>query len=374
MDPDAFHPDALQPEDFDPAGAGPTHQPGSRTSESPQPTDPDGPRRGHFRLADLERVAHGVYQPRGDEETVDEKAEFERTLRAWRLVLPPDAVFTHVTAARLLGWQLPKLPEHVPVFAAVAGDGRRPRRPGIICSRLQRRPPITKETIRYAVLPGDDWFSPTPDDLPVDWPEEILLRAARDLGVVDLVILMDSARRLGHVSGIRMRALLETGRPGVGLLREAWELSDARAESGPESLLRIFHHVIDVAVTPQAPLEDAHGNVFGRADLLVSGTPFVHEYDGAHHRQREQQAHDLRRERRLAERYVRRAWTLDELLNHPLTVSHEIDRALGRPHRPNAVARWHRLVENSQYGERGRGRTMNRWRRFMPLNDWAETA
>ncbi|MEJ7774321.1 MAG: hypothetical protein WKF72_05865, partial [Nocardioidaceae bacterium] len=84
---------------------------------------------------------------------------------AWQMVLPPMALFTHITGARLLGWQLPKLPEQVPVFAAVEGDANRPRRSGLICSRLVR------ETCRL-----------DRHELPVESAEEILLRASRDFG------------------------------------------------------------------------------------------------------------------------------------------------------------------------------------------------
>ncbi len=73
-------------------------------------------------------------------EGLDEDEELVRDLKAFLLVLPQGAVFTHVTAARLLGWQLPRLPEQVPVFAAVRTKDNRPRRPGLICSRLVRDP------------------------------------------------------------------------------------------------------------------------------------------------------------------------------------------------------------------------------------------
>src|SRR3954465_14930074 len=95
--------------------------------------------------------------------------EHLRDLRAWRLVLPPDAVFTHVTAASLYDWWLPRLPEHVPTFAAT-GAKNRPPRAGLVCSRWD------------AVAVGVERHQ-----LPVDHPGEVLLRTARDLAVLDLV-------------------------------------------------------------------------------------------------------------------------------------------------------------------------------------------
>ena len=90
--------------------------------------------RGEVRAAGHRRVSHGLFLPVTDGLTDEE--EFRRDLSAWMLVLPEGAAFTHLTAARLRGWRLPSLPEQVPVFAAVRGTHRRPRRPGMICSRL----------------------------------------------------------------------------------------------------------------------------------------------------------------------------------------------------------------------------------------------
>jgi hypothetical protein len=143
-------------------------------------TDGDPPFRGEIRLVTLRRVSHGlgVWKKRD----LSPEEEWLRDLKAYLLVLPPGAVFTHLTGARLLGWQLPRLPEQVPVFAAVTGDATRPRRAGLICSRLVvRHPPASR------------------CGLPVECAEEILLRAARDLGLLDLMILLESAVRLGHV-------------------------------------------------------------------------------------------------------------------------------------------------------------------------------
>jgi len=316
----------------------------------------DVPFRGEIRLAGHRRVSHGLGLIRRDDLSQDE--EFLRELRAYLLVLPSSAVFTHLTAARLLGWQLPRLPEQVPIFAAVDGDDPRPRRNGLICSRLVRqRRPLTCQ------------------GLPIDSPEEILLRAARDLGLLDLVILIDSALRLNHLDPRRMEDVLRSGRPGVRMLREAWNRATGKADSAGESVLQQFHAVMDVAFEPQAEITDADGRVVARADLHVSGTNLLHEYDGEHHRRKEQHRTDLRRERGIAGTpYVRCGFVLDDLLNHAAVVMHELDRALDRPHRPRRLRAWRRLVDNSMYSQNGRERLMNRWRRQGGLIDWSRTA
>lgn len=318
--------------------------------------DEDKPIRGQVRLVSHRRVSHGLYVRLREDLTEDQ--EFVRELEAYLLVLPRSAVFTHLTGARLLGWRLPKLPDQVPVFVAVDQKDPRPRRHGLICSRLVReRRPVDRIS------------------LPVESGEEILLRLSRDLGVLDMVIVIDSALEKGDLDPGRMEALLRSRRPGVRMLRRAYRLATGRCESGGESVLRIFHVTIDVPVEPQVELFDDQGNSLGRADLLVTGTHRAHEYDGEHHRDKDQHRVDLRRERGWAgSPYTRNGFALDDLLNHPAVVMHEIDRALDRPHLARRLRRWRRIVDDSLYSQAGRERLMNRWRRQSGIMDWSRIA
>jgi hypothetical protein len=316
----------------------------------------DEPIRGERRSKGFRRVSHGLFLVERSDLSSDE--EVRRDLRAWLDVLPDGAVFTHVTGARLRGWALPKMPEQVPVFAAVEGDPSRPRRPGLICSRLRRT--LSRPETRQG--------------LPVESPEEILLRCARDLGHIDLVILVVSALRAGEIDTAAMHQLLASGRPGVIRLRAAWREASAKLESPGEVLLYLFHRAIDVDVELQVPLHDSRGALLGYADLVVVGTGNVHEYDGAVHRDKVAHRNDLRRERGWAgSEYVRRGYTLDDLLNYSMVVMHEIDRALNRPHDPRRHDRWRTLVEASMYSDAGRARVMNRWHRAMGVLDWSQT-
>lgn len=316
----------------------------------------DLPIRGEVRRVGFRRVSHGLF--RRERSGLNDDEEFVRDLEAWLLVLPESAVFTHVTAARLLGWRLPALPEQVPVFAAVEAEASGPRRAGLVCSRLVR-PTSTVPDRRF----------------PIDTAEEILLRAARDLGVLDLVIMMDSAWELGHLDTELLTALLGSRRPGVRRLRAAYALSTPKCESAGETLLRVFHRVMEVPVEPQVELFDGRGRLLGRADLLVSGTMMVHEYDGAGHRDKHQHRTDLRRERGWQGTAYRRAgFTLDDLLNHPGVVMHELDRKLDRAHDLDRLRRWRRLVCESLYDPVGRCRVLNRWRRQMGITEWSKTS
>lgn len=316
---------------------------------------PDGAIRGEVRTVGHQRIVHGLYRL----ETPDLSSwdNFLLDLSALRMVLPPDAAFTHVTGARLRGWDLPALPEKVPLFAAVRGADR-PRRPGLVCSRLTHPSEV-------AVVNG----------LPVDEPAEILLRAARDLGEVDLAIMLESAVRLGDVDPTAMEHVLASKRPGARLLRRVWERRNPRSESPGETLLHKFHQVMDVGTEPQVDIFDDDGTFVCRADLLVSGTTSIHEYDGEIHRDQRVHRRDLRRERALASTpYVRRGYTLDDLLNHPAVLMHELDRLLHRPHRPRRLRAWRTLIGDSLYTSTGRERVMNRWYRSTNPTDWAQTA
>lgn len=325
----------------------------SEAAELYEPATGQHPIRGHVRSAGHGRVTHGLFLPDVPNEDADER--WRRVLFAWLMLLPIGAVFTHLTAARLYGWQLPKLPEQLPIFTAVGEKDPRPRREGMVCSRLTRRR-------ARRIVAG----------FPVDEPEEVLLRASRDLGVLDVTILLDSARRCGDVDEAGLQAIIDSGRPGTGVLRAARRLSDAKRESAGESILGVFHAAIQVQVDTQVEIFDDTGNLLGRVDALVTGTTWVHEYDGAVHRTKGQHRTDLRRERAWSNTpYRRKGFTLDDLLNHPTVAMHEIDRDLDRPHVNARLWRWRTLVRESLYDEVGRARALNRWQRAMGVVQWS---
>jgi very-short-patch-repair endonuclease len=303
--------------------------------------DDHGAVRGYIRSLEFRRLSHGLHLRQLE---ASSEREFSRELAAWRLVLPEDAVFTHMTAAALYGWWLPRLPEHLPVFAATRMTTR-PRRAGLTCSRLEA---ISQTQVRRGH--------------PVDATAEVLLRAARDLGMLDLVVLVSSARRSGDIDDDALAALTASSRPGVRRLRRAVERSDPRAESPFEVLLRVFHELAGIAVEPQAVIRDADGRFVARADLLVVGTRDLHEYDGEVHNEPRQRTKDLRRDREIqAAGFVRRGFTAPDLLLRPHATLREVDAAIGRAHDPKRVQRWVAWVRESCYSPAGRRRLQNRW-------------
>jgi len=176
----------------------------------------------------------------------------------------------------------------------------------------------------------------------------VLLACARDLGLLDVVVLLDSALHLDHCTRGDVVKAAARRRRGAPRLRAALDLADRRAESAWETLLRILHVTCEIDVEPQHTLCDEEGMFLGRADLWVRGTNALHEYDGQHHLTPRQQRLDLRRARRLGnEDWLRRGYTSMDVLQQAVTILRDADLSLGREHRPTRVRAWHALLKDS---------------------------
>lgn len=278
-------------------------------------------------------MAHGLYVPAGDDEA---------RLHALASQLHKGAGFTHLTLARMRGWWLPPVPRGLPEFAA-QNNRNRPRRPEL---RIIRTTPVPE----IARLRG----------LPVVSDLDALLAIARHLGLLDVVVILDSALHLGDVTPQELGVALTHRRFGVRRLRAAAQLADGRSESAFESLLRVLHVVCDVPVVPQYELWH-HGRLVARGDLRIVGHRVLHEYDGAGHRDREQHRSDLRRDRDLVEAdWTRRGYTDLEVLRRPVTILRDADRTLGRIHDPSRLDAWYLLLRDSCFTSTGRHRLLRR--------------
>lgn len=261
----------------------------------------------------------------------------------------PGGGFTHLTVARLLGWWLPPLPAGLPEFAAQDDLRNRSRRAEL---HIIRTPPP----------PALWWLR----GLPLVSCTDALLSMARHLGLVDLLVVLDSALRSGDVTTAELAAATVPRRHGVRRLRAAAGLCDPRSESPYETLLRVLHHVIEVLVEPQHELWVA-GEFVARGDLRLIGHRVFHEYDGADHRQREQHRDDLRRERALHRHgWVRRGYTDRELLQRPVEILRDADRTLGRSFDGDRLASWYDLLRDSCFTASGRRRLLARLGRLDP--------
>ncbi len=285
------------------------------------------------------RVSRGLYRlPPAGSASPD-----PATLAAWQRALPPGGAFSHLTGALLRGWWVPPLPPDLPVFAAVCGTDPRPRRDGLLVCRHPR--PIDMEQL---------------GGLRVASPGEILLAVARDLGLLDLVILGDAALHLGACTPADLRRTVERPRRGAPALGRALTYLDERSESPWESLLRLLHVLCRVPVEPQYVIADRNRSF--RGDLRIVGTPRLAEYDGSVHREVRQQAKDLARERRLHQLgWERYGYTASDVLHGGVSILRDADATLGRPHDARRIRPWHRELAASMFSPAGLARVRLRW-------------
>lgn len=301
---------------------------------------PDCPEvfRGRDRGARWTRISYGVYAARGA------RRELTRELRAWALVLPNEAAFTHLTAAALRGWWLPEPVPH-PVFAALQEDGFCPRRKGLVVTR-------------HRELPKTELI----DGVRVTSGAETLLAAARDLDVLDLTVMADSALRLGHTTVRELEQVTGRRRRGGPMLRTVIPLLDEKSESPWETVMRILHQAAEIEVRPQHRIYDPAGTFVARADLWLVGTKRIHEYDGADHREKNVHRSDLTRDRRLtANGWQRLGFTAADLLYDGASAIQLADEALGRAWDEQRLRRWNALITRSLFSSAGRTRAMSRW-------------
>ena len=285
------------------------------------------------------RVTRGVYAQNRPRSLAED-------LSAWQLILPPTAAFSHLTAAELRGWWLPA---SVPVFAALLDDVPRPRRPGLL---------VCRHTQSFGIN--------LVDGLRVTTPAETLLACARDLGILDLTIMGDSALRQGHCTVADLNAVARQRRRGTPLLREVIPMLDPRSESAWESVMRVLHRAADIPVLVQEDIHNEFGQFLGRADLLIEGTRRLQEYDGAGHRDPDAQGDFLARERGLlADDWQRNGYVAKDLLTGGGQIIASVDRTLGRDWDSRRLQAWQQLVSHSLYGRVGRARAWRQWQRGL---------
>ena len=88
--------------------------------------------------------------------------------------------------------------------------------------------------------------------------------------------------------------------------RRAVGLADERAESPPESVLRVVLRCAGLAPVPQYVVRDAEGRFVARVDLAFPDVRIAVEYDGAWHGRPGELARDRRRHNAL----VAAGWTV----------------------------------------------------------------
>lgn len=194
-------------------------------------------------------------------------------------VLPPDAAFSHLTAAMLLG-----APVDAPERAHVA---LRPRR--VLPQRA--------EFVVHARLLADDDVIEL-DGLRVTSGPQTFLDLAQHLPPPELVAVGDALFRKGHLTPVTLAERLARADRvrGVVRARDCAALLSPRAMSRPESLLRYWLITSDLPdPEPQISISDRWGREVAHADLGYRDWKVALEYEGRQHADVEQFGRDIDR-------------------------------------------------------------------------------
>lgn len=181
------------------------------------------------------------------------------------LILPIDAVITGRSAATLRGLPLARTGD--PVEAVVGLGTRVFRRAGLDLRRCEVR--------------ADE--AQTWSEIRLATRRRMAFDLLLDRSLPDAVADLDASLRTGLVGEQEMQLYL-AGRHDRGIVaaRRALELADPRAESHPESQMRV-HLVLD-GLCPEVQYRIYHrGCLMGRADLAFPERRLAVEYDGVWH-------------------------------------------------------------------------------------------
>ena len=132
----------------------------------------------------------------------------------------------------------------------------------------------------------------------------------RLLPLPQAVVVADAVQHAGLCDREALQTELSTsaaGLRGVVQARRVLVLSDARAESPPESLLRLALVQAGLRPVPQHVVVDAHGRFVARVDLALPAQRLAFEYDGRAVHEREDV---FVQDRRRANDLVRAGWTV----------------------------------------------------------------
>lgn len=242
------------------------------------------------------------------------------------LIVPADAVFARRTAAFLLGAEA-LVDANTPVEVTVPPG----RRFGPVAGLRIREAPLPDVDVRRARGFRCTTATRTAADI------------ARHEPPADAVPALDVLfhRRIAVPDEVRAAvAAMPVGR-GSRLAREALALADGRAESPPESRLRMLLFQAGLPPVPQYVVRADDGSFVARVDLAYPELRIAIEYDGLWHADSDQ----FRKDRRRLNALVAAGWV----------VLHVTAGDLIRP--GDLVDRVRRLVARREMGEVGRPRT-----------------
>lgn len=207
---------------------------------------------------DYVRLVRDVYVRRGVRVT------HQLRCAAVAMIIPPDAVISGRSAAAVRGVSLAQPWDPVEVVVAESD------RFGPVRGLAVRRTPKPE-------VDGRSWR-----DARLATVERMGLDLALRPELSDAVADLDAVTRAGFLEPDRLGNYLVGRREhGIRLARRAVEMIDPRAESRPESKLRVILALAGIALTPQVELLEPSGAVLARLDLADVDARLGVEYDGA---------------------------------------------------------------------------------------------
>ncbi|WP_328479041.1 DUF559 domain-containing protein [Actinoplanes sp. NBC_00393] len=232
------------------------------------------------------------------------------------LTLPSGAAIGGLSAAYL--WGVDLLRPDTPVSVVTPGDRRVNR--------------VSRIAAHFTVIDEADVTSI--GDLPVTTPERTAFDLGRRLRRSGALAVLDAMLRaetldLGSVSEL---ARQRHRWPGIAQLNEILRLADGRAESPMETRLRLVLH--DEGVPPGIPqfeVRDHRDELIARVDLAWPAARLAVEYEGDHHRERDQYRRDVSRVNRLRMAgWTVLRFTADDVLRNPQVTAATVVTELSR--------------------------------------------
>lgn len=172
------------------------------------------------------------------------------------------------------------------------------------------------------------------DRVPVLRPARAVADLLRALPLTEAVVVGDAVQRAGLLTRDDVATELDAhrGLRGVREARRALLLTDARAESPPESRVRVLLVLAGMHPVPQHEVRDARGCFIARVDLAVPSAQVAVEYDGREvHQRSDVFVHDRRRQNALlAAGWTVLRYTAQDLRERPDAVVAEVLAAVRR--------------------------------------------
>lgn len=229
--------------------------------------------RAQLRGSRFLRLAHDLFVRLDD--AID---EVER-LALLASVLPPDAAFSHGTAAALLGAHLDP-----------------PRRPHVVLTPRRVLPQRAELVVHARGLTKADVVRHR--GLALTSGPQTFLDLAAELPSHELVAVGDALMRRGHLpAGSLVQRLDRADRVrGVIRARACAPLLSPLSMSRPESLVRYWLVTSDLPdPQPQVPVHDRWGRIVAHGDLGYKAWKVLLEYEGRQHAEAQQFGKDIDR-------------------------------------------------------------------------------